>query len=130
MGYRTIAAKASSLDSAPLIVSLVQVATSLPACLFALPAGALADTLDRRRLIMTAEIASAAIAAFMAALVALELATAGALLVCTFLLGATAALTAPAWQAIVPQLVPRHTLPQAVAANSGGIDISRPVGPR
>jgi MFS family permease len=119
----------TSLDPDPLIVAMVQVATTLPIFLFALPAGALADILDRRKLLIFFEAAATAISAIFAMLVSAELATPGNLLLFTFLIGVTGALSAPAWQAIVPQLVPRQDLTSAIAANSAGMNISRAVGP-
>jgi predicted MFS family arabinose efflux permease len=119
----------TSLNADPLIVSLVQVATTLPMFLFALPAGALADIIDKRRFLIAVEGATTAVSAIIAALVWLSLVTPGTLLLFTFLLGAASALTAPAWQSIVPQLVPKQELSAAVAANSVGINVSRAVGP-
>ena len=119
----------TSLNPDPLIVSMVQVATTLPMFLFALPAGALADIVDKRKLLVVTEIAITAVSAIYAAIVWLGLATPGNLLLFTFLVGAGGALTAPAWQSIVPQLVPRRDLQPAVAANSVGFNVSRAVGP-
>ena len=119
----------TTLNADPLVVSLVQVATSLPMFLFALPAGALADIVDKRRFLVVAESAITLVSGIIAALVWLNLVTPGILLLFTFLLGVGAALTAPAWQSIVPQLVPKQDLAPAVAANSVGINISRAVGP-
>lgn len=119
----------TSLDPAPLTVSLVQVATSLPLFLFALPAGALADIVDKRRFLVVVEIATTVIATLCAVSVAFGLMTPGRLLMFTFLLGVGAALMAPAWQSIVPQLVPRQELPGAVANNGVGVNISRAIGP-
>jgi MFS family permease len=119
----------TTLNADPLVVSLVQVATSLPMFLFALPAGALADIIDKRRFLVAAESAITLVSGIIAALVWLSLVTPGILLLFTFLLGVGAALTAPAWQSIVPQLVPKQDLAPAVAANSVGINISRAIGP-
>src|SRR5216684_3706443 len=119
----------TSLDPDPLMVSLVQVASSLPMFLFALPAGALADTVDKRRFLIGAEIVLTVVAAASAVLVWLDLVTASILLLFTFLLGAGAAFTAPAWQSVVPQLVPKHDLAAAVASNGVGVNISRAIGP-
>jgi MFS family permease len=119
----------TSLDPDPFIVSMVQVATTLPMFLFALPAGALADIVDKRKFLIVAEIAVTIVSAVFAAIVWFGLATPGNLLLFTFLLGVGAAVTAPAWQSIVPQLVPKQDLYPAVAANSVGINISRAVGP-
>jgi predicted MFS family arabinose efflux permease len=118
-----------SLDPNPLVVSLVQVATSLPMFLFALPAGALADVFDKRRFLIALEGATTLVSAIFAALVGLGHVTPIVLLCFMFLIGVGGALTAPAWQAIVPQLVPAQDLMPAVAANSVGINISRAVGP-
>lgn len=119
----------TGLDASPMTVSLIQVASSLPMFLFALPAGALADIVDRRRFLIYAEISVTIVAAASAVLVRLDIITPFLLLLCTFLLSIGAALTAPAWQSIVPQLVPRRDLPAAVAGNGVGINISRAIGP-
>jgi predicted MFS family arabinose efflux permease len=117
------------LDPNPLVVSLVQVATSLPMFLFALPAGALADVFDKRRFLIVVEGATTLVSAIFAALVGFGHVTPVLLLFFMFLIGVGGALTAPAWQAIVPALVPAQDLMPAVAANSVGINISRAVGP-
>jgi MFS family permease len=119
----------TSLDAHAVMVSLVQVAASLPMFLFALPAGALADIIDRRRFILVLEVAAAVASAIFATLVSLHLVHPATLLLFMFLIGAIAALEAPAWQAIVPQLVPKQDLRAAIAANSVGINISRAIGP-
>src|SRR5262245_28968591 len=119
----------TGLDPDPLIVSLVQVATALPMFLFGLLAGALADILDRRRLIAVVTIFLTLLTGSFSLLVALGMVTPFVLLAFTFLGGTGAALIAPAWQAVVPQLVPRQDLQPAIALNSVGINISRAVGP-
>lgn len=119
----------TGLSPDPLIVALVQVATSLPMFLFAMPAGALADVVDRRRLLIAMQVISTVIIVILSWLVWADRVTPAVLLVFTFLVGATAAMIAPAWQAIVPQLVPRDELTPAVALNSVGLNVSRAVGP-
>ena len=119
----------TSLDADPLMVSFVQVATTLPMVLFALPAGALADIVDKRRFLIYAEVFVAVISILFAALVWLHVVSPISLLLCTFLTEAGSAATSPAWRSIVPQLVPRHELPAAIAMNSAGINVSRAVGP-
>jgi predicted MFS family arabinose efflux permease len=119
----------TTLNPDPLIVALVQAASTLPICLFALPAGALADIFDKRKFLIVVEILTTAVSAIYAVMVGLGLATPGNLLLFTFLIGAAGALTVPAWQAIVPQLVPKADLPPALAANSVGVNISRAIGP-
>jgi len=117
----------TTLDPDPFIVSLVQVATSLPMFLFVLPAGALADIIDRRRLLIAIQIAGAALVAAFAPLVWWKWVTPNLLLAFAFLAGTAAALIMPAWQSIVPQLVPRKHL--TVALNSVGLNVSRAIGP-
>jgi MFS family permease len=117
------------LAPSPVMVALVQTATALPVFLLAMPAGALADILDRRRILLTVQAAMGATALLFGLLVAAGLATAWLLLLFTFLLGAGAAFVAPTWQAIVPQLVPRDELQPAVALNSLGVNLSRAIGP-
>lgn len=119
----------TTLDPHPVMVSLVQVATTLPMVLFAVPAGALADIIDKRRYLLAVEIGVAVVSAIFAALVMRDLVTPASLLVFMFIVSCGTALDAPAWQSIVPQLVPRQDLSAAVAANSVGINISRAVGP-
>jgi MFS family permease len=117
------------LAPSPLMVSLVQAATSLPMVLLALPAGSLADIVDRRRFLIAMQIwmliaaLLLAIAAFTATL------TAPALLWLTLLLNIGAALALPAMAATTPELVPREQLASAVALNSLGINIARAIGP-
>jgi MFS family permease len=111
------------------IVSLVQVATMLPVVLLGLPAGALADIMDRRKLLIAVNGALAVIVAALGSYVWLGRVTPEILLIFTFLVGAGSALIAPAWQAIVPSLVPRKDLQAAISLNSVGVNISRAVGP-
>jgi predicted MFS family arabinose efflux permease len=119
----------TSLNPDPLIVSLVQAAGSAPIFLFALPAGAFADIFDKRKYLIVIEILTTAVCALYAAIVAFGHASPGNLLLFTFVVGSAWALSVPAWQAVVPQLVPRDDLPAAVAANSVGVNLSRALGP-
>lgn len=119
----------TSLSPSPLLVALVQTATTLPVFLFSLPAGAVADIVDRRRLLIVVQAALLALSGTLGLLVLLGLADIVTLLVITFLMGTCAAFVAPAWQAIVPALVDRAVLRPAVALNSVGINVSRAIGP-
>jgi MFS family permease len=110
----------TSLNSDPFQVALVQAATTLPMFLFSLPAGALADIVDRRRLLIAVQIAGAALVALFAILVWLDWVTSNRLLTFIFMSGIATILTAPAWQAIVPELVPKEELSAAVALNGVG----------
>src|SRR5271157_3118451 len=108
----------TSLNPDPLLVALVQAASTLPICLFAMPAGALADIFDKRKFLIVVETLTTAVSAVYAAIVGLGLATPGNLLLFTFLIGAAGAMTVPAWQAVVTQLIPKDDLPPAIAVNS------------
>jgi predicted MFS family arabinose efflux permease len=119
----------TSLDPNAFIVSMVQVANSLPMFLFAIPAGALADIVDERRFLIFGEWGITIVSAVFAALVWLQLITPGCLLLFTFVAAIGSAVIAPAWQSVVAQLVPKSDLPAAVAANSVGINVSRAIGP-
>jgi MFS family permease len=119
----------TSLNPDPFIVSLVQVATTLPIFLVAIPTGALADILDIRKFLIVGESAYTFMSIIFAAIVWFGIATPLNLLLFTFLTGVAGALTSPAWQAVIPQLVPRQDLNPAVAANGVGVNVSRAVGP-
>jgi MFS family permease len=119
----------TSLNPDPLIVALVQAANSLPIFLFALPAGAFADIFDKRKYLIVVESLYTVVSAIYAAVVWFSLATPSNLLLFTLLIGAAGALTAPAWQAVVPLLVTKNDLSAGIAANSIGVNISRALGP-
>jgi MFS family permease len=119
----------TNLSADPTMVSLVQVVTTLPLFLFTVPAGALTDLVDSRRLLIVVEIGVLLVAALFAASVSFGLATANVLLTANFILGIGGALCAPAWVSIAPLLVPRRDLGSAVAANTVGYNLSRAVGP-
>jgi MFS family permease len=119
----------TSLSSSPSIVALVAAASTFPVMLLALPAGAIADILDRRRLLIAAQVYFLVVIGALALLTALGIITPRLLLGFTFAVGVGTALTMPAWSAIVPELVPADELPSAIALNSIGINISRAIGP-
>lgn len=119
----------TSLSPDPLMVALVQSATSLPMFLFALPSGVLADIVDRRKYLLFAQIWMLLTAGTLGALAFAGSVTPEILLIATFLLGVGAAMAAPPFQAIVPDLVAKEDLAAAVALNSLGVNISRAIGP-
>jgi MFS family permease len=119
----------TSLSPSPLLVALVQTATSLPFFLLALPGGALADVVDRRRLLLLAQFWMLGAAAALGVLTLAGAASPWVLLTFTFLLGGGAAMTGPAWMAAIPELVPRRELSAAVALNSVGFNLALAVGP-
>ncbi|WP_433686599.1 MFS transporter [Micromonospora carbonacea] len=115
--------------NAPTLVALVQTASMLPVLLLALPAGALADTLDRRRLLIGVQCFLAAVGVLLTALTAADRMPPALLLTLTFALGVGQALTLPAWQAVIPELVPREQLVSASALGSISVNLARSVGP-
>lgn len=119
----------TSLTPSPLMVALMQTATSLPVFLVGLPAGALADIADRRRLLLFWQGWMLVTAAALGVLTSVGATTPSLLLILTFALGLGAAMNAPAWQAIIPELVARSDLPAAVTLNGVGINLARAVGP-
>lgn len=119
----------TSLTSDPLLVALIQAATTMPIFVFALPAGALADIVDRRKLLLVAQVLAISAAAVLAVLTWSGLTTAPILLCVAATLGLAAGMSGPAFQAITPELVPREIMPRAIALNSIGVNIARAVGP-
>jgi MFS family permease len=111
------------------LVALVQTAISLPIVLLALPAGAAADVVDRRRLLLATQTWMLVSAAALCVATVLGLASPAVVLALTFMLGLGNAANAPAWQATIPELVGGRLLSQAVALNSAGFNIGRAVGP-
>lgn len=119
----------TELTASPLLVALMQTAVSLPIFFFGLPAGALADIVDRRKLLIATESWMLLVALALGILTLTGYVSAWVLLALTFLLGLGTALDAPAWQAIIPELVKREDLPAAVALNATGFNIARAIGP-
>jgi MFS family permease len=111
------------------LVALVQTASTLPIVLLALPSGALADTLDRRRLLIAVQSFLIGVGALLTVLTLAGHMPPALLLTLTFALGAGQALTAPAWQAIIPDLVPRSQLASASALGAVSMNLARAVGP-
>lgn len=119
----------TNMNTDPMSVSMVQVASSLPMFLFTLPAGALADIVEPRRFLIGLESFITALIVVFASMVYFKWETPNLLLGTIFLLSASWSLAAPAWLAITPLLVPRGDLDGANAANSVGYNLSRALGP-
>ncbi len=119
----------TSLSTDPLMVALVQTATTLPIFLFALPAGAIADVVSKRKLLIVVQLIMAVIAGLFTYAVYKGEVTPSLLLLFIFVLGTGSAFVAPAKQAIVPQLIPKEELQSAIALNSVGFNLSRAIGP-
>ncbi|MFI5914412.1 MFS transporter [Dactylosporangium sp. NPDC051541] len=111
------------------LVSLVQTAGTLPVVLLALPAGVLADSLDRRRLLIWVQLFQLAIGVLLTGLTIAGQMTPALLLALTFALGCGMAMTNPTYQAVIPELVPRDQLPSAAALGSISVNLARAVGP-
>jgi MFS family permease len=119
----------TSLAPSPVMVALVQAAGTLPVFLLALPAGALADLLDRRWMLIWVQVLLCVVSLTLAVVTALGVMTPWLLIALVLAGGVGAALAAPAWQSSVPEMVPRADLSAAVALNSMGINASRAIGP-
>ncbi len=119
----------TSLAPKPIMVALMQTASTMPVFLLSLPAGAMADVADRRKVLIFFQLWMTVGAAVLGLLTLGGLTTPLTLLVLTFALQMGGALSGPAWQAIVPELVPRADLPAAVALGAMGFNLSRAIGP-
>jgi MFS family permease len=119
----------TTLAASPLLVALVQTATTLPVFLLGLPAGVMADLVDRRKLLIFTQSWMLGVAALLGILAMVDAIGPWWLLLLTFALGAGSAMNGPAWAAAIPELVPREELPAAVALNSVGFNIARAIGP-
>ncbi|MFF9594128.1 MFS transporter [Streptomyces sp. NPDC014646] len=111
------------------LIALVQTAASLPVLLLGIPAGALADIVDRRKLLLAAQVLMFTAAGLLAALTALGRIDSYGVLALTFVLGCGTALMSPAWQAIQPELVPREQVPSAAALGGVNMNLARAIGP-
>ena len=119
----------TQLTMSPLMVGLVQAASTLPVFLVILPAGALADMVDRRRFLLITQVWMVAAAALLGIFTLLGTVTPWILLLFTFVLGLGAVMNDPAWQAITPEIVSPTRHAPAVALNSVGFNVARAVGP-
>ncbi|MCH9649346.1 MAG: MFS transporter [Deltaproteobacteria bacterium] len=119
----------TSLTTSTTLIALVQASATLPMFAFALPAGVLADLVDRRRVLLFGQCWMTLAAGGLAVTTALDAVTPGLLLFFTAALGCGLAFSAPAWQSIVPELVDRSELAKAVALNSMGFNAARALGP-
>jgi MFS family permease len=119
----------TTLTTSALLVALMQTATSLPSFLLSMPAGALADLLDRRRLLLWTQAFMAVVATLLGIFTFMGEISAFGVLGFTFLLGMGAALNGPIWQTVVTELVPRPVLPSAITLNGVSNNIARAIGP-
>ena len=119
----------TSLTMSPLMVGLVQAAGSIAVFLVVLPAGALADMVDRRKLLLFTQTWMVVAAVALGALTLAGKTTPTLLLLLTLLMGFGAVLNDPAWQAITPETVSQQNFAAGVALNSAGYNVARAIGP-
>jgi MFS family permease len=118
-----------SLGAGPMYVALTQTASALPFFVFALPAGAIGDIVDRRRLILYTEFWMVGIAIVLAVATIMGLMSPSLLLVLTFALSAGDAFETPTWRAVLPEMVKKEDLAAASALNGIEFNFARAVGP-
>src|SRR5437762_4822704 len=118
-----------SLGAGPMYVALTQTASALPFFVFALPAGAIGDIVDRRRLILYTEFWMVGVATVLAVATIMGLISPWLLLVLTFALSAGDAIETPTWRAVLPEMVKKEDLGAASALNGIEFNVARAVGP-
>lgn len=119
----------TSLTASPAVVALAQVAWSVPGFLVALPAGALADVFDRRAVMRISQLVAMVIAVLFGVLQVTDQLGVPALLGGTFLLSVVLTLSAPVFSAVIPDLVGRDDMPQAIGLNSVAYNGAQSLGP-
>lgn len=119
----------TSLTTSPVLVALVQTASTLPVFLLGLPSGALADILDRRRYFIFTQFWVAVVAVLLCAALALDAMNAPLLLALTFANGIGMAMRWPVFSALIPEVISKPMLPSAMALNAVAMNASRIVGP-
>ena len=119
----------TTLTSDALPVALMQTATTLPAFVVGLPAGSLADRVDRRRLLLVTQAWMFVTVSLLAALTFLGGVNPLLLLAFTFVLGCGSVVNTPTWAALLPDIVSRSQVPTAISMNSAGFNIARAIGP-
>jgi MFS family permease len=119
----------ASLTTSPALIGLLETALTLPLFILSLPAGALADILDKRRILIATQTWMTLFAAAMGIITLLGGMSPALLLTLTFVLSIGSAVNGPPWQAILPEIIERKDLPAAVALGSVGFNLARAIGP-
>lgn len=115
--------------NSPLLVALMQAASSLPFFLLALPAGAIADVIDRRKMLLVTQTWMLLVAVLLGLLTLANITTPSILLALTFAMSIGSSMNMPVWQAVTPELVSKEELPQAVTLSGIVVNLSRSIGP-
>jgi MFS family permease/quinol monooxygenase YgiN len=115
--------------NSPLLVALMQAASSLPFFLLALPAGAIADVVDRRKMLLWTQGWMLIVATLLGILTLRNITTPWILIGLTFALSLGSSMNMPVWQAITPELVSKEDMPQAVTLSGIVVNLSRSIGP-
>jgi predicted MFS family arabinose efflux permease len=118
-----------SLNAGPIYVALIQTASALPFFILALPAGAIGDIIDRRKVILFTEVWMVAVAVVLAVMTIAGTMSPVVLLILTFALSAGDAFETPTWRAVLPELVQKEDLPAASALNGVEFNFARAIGP-
>jgi MFS family permease len=119
----------TSLDPRPGMVALVQAASYLPVALFVLPAGVVADVFDRRTVIVTSQLLLCAVGIALGVLTHVGALHPWGLIALCLVGGIVTAFAQPAWQAILPEVLPMEELPRGMALYNLGFNIARVIGP-
>jgi MFS family permease len=119
----------NTMTPSPFFLSLLSTAASLPFFLFTFPAGALADMLNRKKLLCVMHVWLVVAAAGLALLGSLRLLSPSVILIAVFLLGIGFACNAPAWTSVIPDVVSKEELPSAVTLGGVQMNLSGVIGP-
>jgi predicted MFS family arabinose efflux permease len=119
----------SAQSGSAALLALVQTASTLPAVAVALPAGAAADLVDRRKLLVTLVASMCASMVLLGAAVEVDMASPAVVLALTFAMGCAIAVAIPAFASLIPDLVPHDDLAAAVTLNGISINLARALGP-
>jgi MFS family permease len=117
------------MSNSPFLLGLNGFLGTLPSLVFSLPGGAIADRLNRRKLMLTTQASMAGLALILGLRTSFHAVKINEILLISFLTGLATALNSPAYQAIVSDLVPRANLANAIALNSAQFNMSRAIGP-
>lgn len=117
------------ISNSPFLLGLNGFLAQIPSLVFALPGGAIADRLNRRKLMLTTQTAMMLLALLLAVLTSFHRITITEILAISFLTGIASALNYPAYQALIPDLIPREDLLNGIALNSAQFNMSRAIGP-